>query len=162
MSTLTRIERRWARAVCETVYPTRAEGGALPLGVGEMDLDAFLDETIGSLPPEPAIGLRLAFFVLTLAPLFVLRRFALLPSLPYEDRARVLKAVASSRSYALRSTIIAVKAVLSLFYCGDLRVRPAIWGTAPSASPGPATDLVSLRGRKAPRAPEGAAHEQVA
>jgi hypothetical protein len=153
---LTRIERRWARAVCETIFPSPSQGGTLPLGIADMDLDGFLDETLAAIPVEPAVGLRLAFFLLAFAPLFVIGRFATLPSLGTEDRQRVLLAVASSKSYAIRSTIVAVKAVVSLFYCGDGRLRPRIW----SATAG-APQLVALKPREAARPkPQGAVHEQ--
>jgi hypothetical protein len=160
---LTRIERHWARAVCDTIFPPRAEGGSLPLGVAEMDLDAFFDDVVAKLPPEPAIGLRIAFFALAFAPLFTIGRFATFPSLARADRERVLKVVASSQVYVVRSILIGIKAVLSLFYCGDPRVRPTIWGAEESAAPR-TDDLVALRVRKNDRepAPEGAAHEHFA
>jgi hypothetical protein len=147
------FERRWARAVCETIYP----GGDLPLGVGGMDVEGYFDELMANVPFEPAIGLRLAFWLLAFAPLFVIGRFALFADLKPEDRERVLKSIATSNVYALRGTVIAIKAVLSLFYCGDPRVRPAIWAV-PERPPA----LVALKTKKtdAPAAAtSGAEHE---
>jgi hypothetical protein len=148
---LSRIERRWAHAVCETIYP----GGALPHGVADMNLDGFLDDVLAGVPFESAIGLRAAFFLIAFAPLFIIGRFAMFTSLGAEDRERVLKALATSNVYALRGTVIAIKAVLSLLYCGDPRVRPHIWAV-PERPP----QLLALKTRKTEEHPaHGAEHE---
>jgi hypothetical protein len=148
---LSRFERPWAHAVCETIYP----GGALPYGVADMDLDGFLDDVIGNIPFESALGLRLAFMLIAFAPLFVIGRFALFTSLNAEDRERVLKSIAHSNAYAVRGAVVAIKAVLSLFYCGDPRVRPMIWAV-PERPP----QLVALKGRKTEEpSAQGAEHE---
>ena len=156
-ATLTRFERRWAHAAFETIFPG-PERGSLPLGIQDMGLDAFLDETLTSLPFESAIGLRLAVWVIALAPLFVLRRFATLASLGAEERERVLGAIAGSSFYAIRSTVLALKAIGALLYCGDLRVRPLMIGTVAPKSP-----VITLRTRAlspaAPAVSPGASHE---
>ncbi|HEY2512111.1 MAG TPA: hypothetical protein VGI39_14685 [Polyangiaceae bacterium] len=156
-ATLTRFERRWAHAAFDTIFPG-AERGSLPLGIEDMGLDAFLDETLTSLPFESSIGLRLSVWVIALAPLFVLRRFVTIASLAAEERERVVGAIAASSFYAVRSTVLALKAIGALLYCGDLRVRPLMMGTV-----APKSAIVTLRTRSLPPASSlaspGATHE---
>jgi hypothetical protein len=124
---LTRFERRWAHAAFDTIFPG-ADRGSLPLGITDMDLDGYLDETLADVPFEPSIGLRLAFWVIALSPLFVLGKWRTIASLGLADRERVILTLAASPLYALRSTVIALKAIGAILYCGDLRVRPLILG----------------------------------
>jgi hypothetical protein len=139
LTRLTNTERRWAHAVFDAVFPG-PERGALPLGIESMDLDGFLDQTLATVPFEAAIGLRLSLWVMALAPLFILRKLATIASLSPDERMRVLAAINASPVYALRSTVMMVKAIGALFYCGDRRVRPAIVAVAPP--------VVVLRPRK--------------
>ncbi len=139
---LTSFERRSARAAFGTIFPG-ADRGTLPLGICDMDLDGYLDRTLSSIPFEPSIGLRLAIWVVALAPIFVLKRFATIASLGVEDRERVISAIYASPYYVVRSAAIALKAIGSLFYCGDARVRPSIVGAPVPANSG----IVALRKR---------------
>jgi hypothetical protein len=148
---LTRFERRSAHAAFGTIFPG-TERGTLPLGICDMDLDGYLQRTLSSIPFEPSIGLRLAIWVVALAPIFVLKRFATIASLSVEDREKVISAIYASPYYVIRSAAIALKAIGSLFYCGDARVRPSILG-----APAPATTalaqggpIVALRKRSNP------------
>ena len=85
---LSPFERRWAHATLDTLFPG-PDRGALPAGILDMDVDGFLDETFRTVPFEAAIGLRLAFVVIALAPLFVLGKLATIASLrPRRSRAR--------------------------------------------------------------------------
>jgi hypothetical protein len=120
------FERRWAHATLDTLFP-RPGRGALPLGIEDMDVDSFLDETLAHVPFESALGLRLAFWIIGLAPLFVLGKLQTIASLEPDDRLRVLSALSNSPIYALRGMITMVKAIASLFYCGDRRVRPSMF-----------------------------------
>jgi hypothetical protein len=128
---LTTLERRWAHAILDTIFPG-PERGALPLGIESMDVDGFLDDTLAGIPFEASVGLRLAFWVIALAPLFILRKAATIASLGADDRLKVLAAINASPVYALRSTVMMVKAIGALFYCGDRRVRTKIVAVAPS------------------------------
>jgi len=141
---LTPVERRWAHATLDTLFPG-PERGALPLGIEGMNVDAFLDETLERVPFEAALGLRAAFWVIALAPLFVLGKLATIASLHPADRLRVVSAISASPVYVLRSLVMMVKAMGALFYCGDARVRPSIVGVVPS--------VVTVRLRSGARAP---------
>jgi hypothetical protein len=133
MIALTTFERRAAHAAFETVFPG-PDRGSLPYGIADMNLDEFLDDTLASVPFESALGLRLAFVFLALAPLFFIGRLATLMSLGAEDRERVVERVYASAVYPIRSTVVMLKAIGALLYCGDARVRPLIVkGGAPAA-----------------------------
>ncbi len=130
---LTDFERRWAHATLDTLFPG-PDRGALPLGIADMNVDGFLDETLAAVPFEAAIGLRLAFWIIGLAPLFAIGRLATIASLDPVDRLRVLRAISASPVYVIRSMVMMVKAVASLFYCGDRRVRPRMFAVSASAA----------------------------
>jgi hypothetical protein len=156
---LTSVERRWAHATLDTLFPGPGRG-ALPLGIEGMDVDAFLDETMRRVPFEAALGLRAAFWVVALAPLFVIGRVATIASLDPSDRLRVVSAISASPVYILRSFVMMLKAMGALFYCGDARVRPSIVGVVPP--------VATARLRRGPRLPvsvssssssQGADHE---
>jgi hypothetical protein len=140
---LTRFERTAARAAFGTIYPG-PERGMLPLGICDMDLDGYLDVTLARIPFEPSLGLRLAIWVVALAPIFVLRRLVTIASLDVADRERVITAIYASPYYAIRSAAIALKAIGALFYCGDARVRPTLLGVLAPLQSGP---IVVLRKR---------------
>jgi hypothetical protein len=169
---LTRFERRWAHAAFDTIFPgaPRADraalspfaadaGGALPLGITELDLDGFLDETLATLPFESSFGLRAAIWLLALAPLFVIGKLATIASLRAEDRLRVLQALAASPSYAIRSTVMALKAIGALLYCGDARLRPLMTGHAPQVGASPIVPLRLRPTEPTPPTSHGASHE---
>jgi hypothetical protein len=148
MIALTAFERRAAHAAFETVFPG-PDRGSLPYGIADMDLDGYLDDTLASVPFESALGLRLAFVFLALAPLFFLGRFATLMALGADDRERVVERVYASAVYPIRSTVVMLKAIGALLYCGDARVRSLIvTGTsAPAAAVRESGALVPLRVR---------------
>jgi len=143
---LTRFERRAARAAFGTIFPGK-DRCSLPLGICDMDLDGYLDKTLSNVPFEPSVGLRLAIWIVALAPIFVLRRLVTIASLGVEDREKVLSAIYTSPYYAVRSAAIGLKAIGALLYCGDARVRPTLLAPAAPATSGP---LVVLRKRTSP------------
>lgn len=137
---LTDFERRWAHATLDTLFPG-PDRGALPMGIEEMDVDGFLDQTLREVPFEAGLGLRIAFWIIGLAPLFAIGKLATIASLEPADRIRVLRAISASPVYVIRSMVMMVKAIGSLFYCGDRRVRPRMFAVASSEQGG----VVKLR-----------------
>ena len=135
---LTQFERRWAHAAFDTIFPG-ADRGSLAFGIVDMDLDGFIDQTLAESPFEAAFGLRLVFWVIGLAPLFVIGKLATIASLSPADRLRVISTLSASPVYALRSTVMMLKAIGALLYCADRRIRPQIVGAA--------TPVVALRPR---------------
>jgi hypothetical protein len=144
MILLTQFERRWAHATLDTLFPG-PDRGALPAGILDMNVDGFLDETFQRVPFEAALGLRVAFWVIALCPLFLIGKLRTIASLAPDDRLRVLMKMNGSSVYLLRGLVMMVKAIGALFYCGDSRVRPSIVSVAPA--------VVSLRLRAGARPP---------
>src|SRR5258706_2747986 len=130
MIPLASFERRWVRAVWDTIF-RGADRGASPLGATDLDVDGFLDELFAQAPFESSLGLRAAIWFLAMAPLFVIGRFATFEGLALEDRERVYLKLAASRVYVVRSLVIALKAIGSLLYCGDATVRGRILAPVP-------------------------------
>jgi len=156
MSPLLSFERRWIRAILDTIFPGGARG-ALPLGATDLDVDRFFDELFAQAPFESSLGLRAAIWFLGIAPLFVIARFSTFAGLSVEDRERVYLKLAASRIYVVRSLVIALKAIGSLLYCGDPTVRAGILAPVPEKA-----QLLTLRVPSSivvsEKKPEGAAH----
>lgn len=130
MKPLTSFERRWLRAILDTIFPS-SDRGALPLGAADLDIDGFFDELFAQAPFESSLGLRVAIWILALAPLFVIAKPRSFAGLSVEDRERVYSKLAASRIYVVRSLVIALKAIGSLLYCGDPTVRGRILAPVP-------------------------------
>jgi hypothetical protein len=75
------------------------------------------------LPFRAALGVRLAVWLVALAPLFILLRFATIARLTIEDRERVIATLVMSESYAMRSLVLVLKAMGALLYAADDGVR---------------------------------------
>ncbi len=97
-----------ARAVFETLFPT----------CGHLDLERFVRETVAAYPLGAAVGLRVAFAAVTVAPVVALRRPALFTHLGPKDRLRTLEAFAGSDVYLLRSLFTMLKAAGAMA-CAD-------------------------------------------
>jgi hypothetical protein len=104
-----------------------------------MQVDAFLREVMRTLPFRAALGVRLAVWLVAVAPWFMLRRFATIAGLGLAERERVIARLVASRSYAVRSLALLLKAIGALLYAADDRVRRRM---AP-----PRPRLAQLRGR---------------
>jgi hypothetical protein len=130
MMPLMSFERRWLRAILDTIFPGK-ERGVLPLGATDLDVDGFFDGLFAQAPFESSLGLRVAIWILGLAPLFVLGKPRSFAGLGIEDRERLYLKLAASRVYVVRSLVIALKAIGSLLYCGDPTVRGRILAPVP-------------------------------
>jgi hypothetical protein len=122
--TLMRFERRWAVAAMQAIFPGLP--GSSDGGLSEIratDIDGFLCELMVLLPWRAALGVRLAVWLVALAPLWVLYRFATIVRLTAGDRERVVVALMSSESYAVRSLALILKTMGALLYAADDRVR---------------------------------------
>ncbi len=91
--------------------------------IGAMNVPGFLRELMVHLPWKAALGLRLAVWLVALAPWFVLRRVATIAQLGPEDRERMIAALVGSPSYAVRSLVLILKAMGALLYAADAGVR---------------------------------------
>jgi hypothetical protein len=119
---LARFERNWARAALGAIYPKGASP-ALPIGIGDLDIEAFLADLLRRIPLTAALGLLVA-----LAPVFLMRRLATVARLgPLEQQALVALLLSSS-SYAVRQLVMALKATGGLLYGAAESVRAVTRG----------------------------------
>ena len=139
LRTLTRTEMRWAKAAFSAIFPHK-EGGQMPIGICDLDLEEFLRATLVRVPLEPALGLRIAIWVVALAPIFVLRRVTTIHGLAPPDRERVVAALVASPIYAVRQLVIALKAIGAMLYAAAPAVRARM--VMPKVS---TPSLISLR-----------------
>jgi hypothetical protein len=124
LKTLTHTELAWARDAFETIFPG-------PQGIGAMDVEGYLTSTFAKIPLEPALGLRVAIWIVALSPLFVLGRFSTFHALGPSDREKVMSSLAVHRTYFVRQLVLALKAIGALLYAGDPRVSAQMF--APKA-----------------------------
>jgi hypothetical protein len=127
------FESRWAEAAMQAIYP-----GSVDIGLTDiraMNVAGFLCELMIHLPWKAALGLRLAVWVVALAPWFVLRRLATIAQLAPDDRERMVAILVSSPSYAIRSLVLILKAMGALLYAADDGVRTLMMPPRPSITP---------------------------
>ncbi|HZU84324.1 MAG TPA: hypothetical protein VE987_15450 [Polyangiaceae bacterium] len=136
--TLARFERRWAAAAMQAIFPGSREAGLAD--IQGMDVDGFLRELMTHLPFQAALGVRLAIWLVAVAPLFVIGRLATIAGVALEERERVLTALVASRVYAVRSLVLVLKTLGALLYAADERVRTRMMP--------PRSDVVALRGKR--------------
>ncbi len=118
---LASFESRWAEAAMQAIFP-----GSRDMGLSDiraMNVTGFLRELMVHLPWKAALGLRLAVWLVALAPWFVLQRLATIAQLSPADRERIVAVLVSSPSYAIRSLVLILKAMGALLYAADHGVR---------------------------------------
>jgi hypothetical protein len=140
---LTRLEHRWAQATLVAMFPGSREDGFAD--ISGMDVHGYLDEVMRSLPFKARLGLRVAVWLVALAPLLVLRRLATIRGLTPADGEHVLATLGASRWYGVRSLVMLLKTFGALLYAGDDRIRARLRPAAPAAPP----TTVPLRIRRA-------------
>jgi hypothetical protein len=141
---LTKLETRWAEAAMGAIFPGSRDAGLADIRA--MDLRGFLSQVMTIVPFQAALGLRLAVWIVALAPLFVLGRFATIVGLDQAGREVVIEKLLASRSYAVRSLVMILKTIGALLYAGDDAVRARM--NAPASK----NELVSLRVKRAAHA----------
>ncbi len=141
---LTKLEITWAEAAMGAIFPGSRDAGLTDIRA--MDLRGFLAQVMATVPFQAALGLRLAVWIVALAPLFVLRRFATIAGLDQAGREKVIEKLLVNRSYAVRSLVMILKTIGALLYAGDDAVR------ARMNAPAPKNELVSLRVKRAAHA----------
>jgi hypothetical protein len=114
-------ERAWGEAAMQTIFPGCAADG-MP-GIAGMGLGPFIAEIMAYLPFRAALGMRVAIWLVALAPLFVLGRAVSIVRLAPPDRERVVASLAASRFYFVRSLVLILKTMGALLYGGDPAVR---------------------------------------
>lgn len=132
---LSALEMRAASAALGTIFPPAPDLG-FPIGIADMDLERFLHETRCHVPFFAAFGIRFAIWFVALAPIFVLRRLALVHQIEERDRARVLGDLAASNVYFVRQMVMVLKATGALLYGGHPAIRTRCHAGAPPAESG--------------------------
>jgi hypothetical protein len=138
------FEDRWAEAAMGAIFPGSSEAGLRDIRA--MDVRGFLHQVMRCVPFQAALGLRLAVWLVALAPFFVLGRLATIASLAVGDRERVVDRLVASRFYVVRSLVLILKTMGALLYAGDDAVR------ARMSAPSPGKGLVTLRAKPAVQA----------
>ena len=138
---LSRLEMGWAAASMGAIFPGSADAGLADIQA--MDLRGYLVQLMRVVPFQAALGVRVAVWVVALAPLFVLGRLRTIAGLTPPDREKVVATLVRSRAYALRSLVLILKTMGALFYAGDDAVRARM--LTPSR---PRPGLVALRTKR--------------
>jgi hypothetical protein len=120
MRQLLSVERRWAHAAFETIFP--GKDGAF-VSIEQMDLDGYLREVCARVPLKAVLGLRLGIWIVALAPLFVLGRFATIVSLAQDDREALVTRLLASQAYAIRQLVFILKSIGAMLYAAHPSVR---------------------------------------
>lgn len=122
---LTAPERRWARAVFETLLPADADP-RLPIGARDVDMVGRLERLLSVSPMHAAWGARMAFALLQVLPPFFIGEFSMFRGLTARLREEVLRRCAESPVYILREAMALVKTVALMAYFDDPRTVQAI------------------------------------
>jgi hypothetical protein len=113
---LTRLETRWARAAMEAFAP--AEGG-------KVDHVAMLERIMRASTRRAALGLRLAIWLVAMAPLWLVGSLRTIVGVPLERRARILGRLLTHRVFAVRELTLLLKlnAAFALLHDAGVRAR---------------------------------------
>lgn len=128
---LTSFELAWTDAAFDALYPdvrqdAASDAPSLPHGIRQLHPAKFFDDVLADIPLEQSIGLRLALWIVALAPLFVLKRVATIASLREEQRGTVLERLLASRSYVVRQLTTSLKAIATMIYASSPTVVAAM------------------------------------
>jgi hypothetical protein len=123
-----RFELEWARAALAAIFPGSREAGLA--GIAEMDVGRHLADVRRHAPRRAVVALRLAIWLVALAPLFTIGRFTTILRLGMAERERVLVRLASSPVYAVRQLTLILKTTGALLYAAAPAVRARMRGPA--------------------------------
>jgi hypothetical protein len=118
---VTRVERRWARALLEAFAPTGGPG--LAPRAGEVDFLATFTTLTRRARPRAAWGLRLAVWLAALAPMWLWGRLRTITGLDREARAQLLDELLRHRSFPVRELTLLLKLAAAMALLGTESVR---------------------------------------
>ena len=122
---LTKLERNWARVVFGTMFPSNVDP-RIP-GADALDAGEKFDDVCRTVPGRVALGLRVALWLLVLAPLAFFK-FRTLGGLDPASRESIVLALLSSRVYFVRQLALLLKAFGALMFVSAPGVREKIVG----------------------------------
>lgn len=117
------FERAWTDAAFDAIHP---DGTALGHGVRCMDPASYLEGVLRDVPFEQSVGIRVALWMVALAPLFTVRKLGTIASIDPASRAAVLMGLLASPIYAVRQLTLSMKAIAALLYSQSASVRAAM------------------------------------
>ncbi len=129
------IERRWMHGVLDAMFPRNASP-ELPLGVMDLDVDAFLDDMITSQTLIGAMGLRACFAFVACSPVLTMREPRTLGALAADGREEALGKLYKSRFYLVRQFVMLAKATGAMLYCTAPQSRSVMVSAAASKEQG--------------------------
>ena len=124
---LMKFERGWAQAAFEGLFPSNVDA-RIPVGARDADMVGLFEDARLAVPPRVALGLRVALWIVALAPLFTIGKLVTIGGLHGLDRERVLLALLASPFYFVRQLTMLLKAFGALFFLSVPGVREAIVG----------------------------------
>jgi hypothetical protein len=128
--TMTRIEKRIARAAFDAMYPGDP-AGRVKTGIADGDIEGFLDELARSWEWIAFATLRAGLLCVALASFVVARTLRPFWSLSRDERRRVLDALYKGDNYYLRQLVTMQKATAGFLY--GAMIREAIAPGKPAA-----------------------------
>jgi hypothetical protein len=128
MNRWSEFELAWARAALAAIFPGSRESGLA--GIAEMDVGRHLSDVRRHAPRRAAAALRLAVWLVALAPLFTIGRFTTIVRLKMAERERVLARLVASPIYAVRQLTLVLKTTGALLYAAAPAVRARMRGPA--------------------------------
>lgn len=118
---MTRLERRWARAVLAAFAPPQGQG--LRPRPAEVDYLHTLQRMRGQATPLAAFGLRLGVWLIALSPLWACGKLCTMAGLPAQRRAGLLSELLRHRSFVVRELTLLLKFVAAMALLGTPSVR---------------------------------------
>lgn len=125
LNRLTVVERGFAAAAFDGIFPRGADE-RLPQGAADGDMVGLFEDARATVPPRVALGLRVALWIVALAPLLTIGKFSTIAGLATTDRERVVLALLGSNFYFVRQLTTLLKAFGALFFLTFPGVRKAI------------------------------------
>lgn len=122
------IERRWMHAVLDAMFP-RGASPELPMGVLDLDVDAFLDDMVASQTWMGAAGLRASFAFVACSPMVTMGTPRTLDKIAPERREVALGKLYKSRFYLVRQFVMLTKATGAMLYCAAPQARDVMAGS---------------------------------
>jgi hypothetical protein len=120
------FERRWLEAIAEGLAPTGASSdaaGRLVPAPGRADVSVTFETMRAASAPLARIGMRLALWLVALAPIWTSARARTLAGLPVPDRTARLEALLAHRRFVVREAATVLKLVVAFTLLGDPKTR---------------------------------------
>jgi len=118
------IEKRWATSILEAFAPSGPTDGLAP-DPGEVDYARTIGAMARAASARAALGLRLAIFLVALAPIWLWGRLTIAPRLAIDERTELLRELLAHPSFVVRelTTLLKLAAAFALLGTSTVRAR---------------------------------------